>query len=121
MPRSTCRSDARDASHPRRGSIEKHCYMTRDAVKRLTLAKKAAAAVLQGGGSISEAAIAAQAFGSAATEYESHGESDSSQGSEAEEITAGIDELMVRNRNLEPPVSPDMLHLDSQSGVSDTQ
>ena len=52
---------------PRRGpraTIEKNKnYMTRDAVRRLTLAKRAAKEVLASGGSAEAAALAAQQYG----------------------------------------------------------
>eukprot|EP00966_Prymnesium_polylepis_P309336 7148234-Prymnesium_polylepis.1 len=49
---------------PRRG-IEK-VFMTRDAARRLKLAKRAARAVLSEGGTAASAASAAQAFGEGA-------------------------------------------------------
>ena len=49
-----------------KSAIEKSAYMTRDAARRLKLAKKAAKAVLSGGGTLSDAAQAAQAYGTPA-------------------------------------------------------
>lgn len=45
------------------GGVEKHTYMTRDAYRRLKLAKQAAKAVLRNGGTAEAAAAAAQAYG----------------------------------------------------------
>ena len=50
--------------------------MARDAVKRLKLAKRAARAVLSGGGSVDAAATAAQQFGTPADGSDSDGDSD---------------------------------------------
>jgi len=48
---------------PRRGIVKERAFMTRDASRRLTLAKRAARAVLSAGGTMAVAAAAAQAFG----------------------------------------------------------
>ena len=49
---------------PRRGIVKRESpYMTRDAVRRLRLAKAAARACIAGGGTAADAAAAAQSFG----------------------------------------------------------
>jgi|MDSY01.2.fsa_nt_gb hypothetical protein len=64
-----------------RGSIAKeHAYMTREAARRLRLAKSAAAAIRKKGGSEAQAAAAAQAFG---TPCDDGSGSDVSDGSES--------------------------------------
>ena len=72
----------------RRG-VEKQSYMTRDAARRLRLAKKAAKAVIAAGGTHLEAVAAAQAFGTPVGDEDDSnddsGMSDAEDASEAEE------------------------------------
>ena len=49
-----------------KSAIEKSAYMTRDAVRRLKKAKKAAKSILVSGGTLADAAQAAQAYGTPA-------------------------------------------------------
>jgi len=75
--------------------------MTKDASRRLKLAKKAAASILGTGGSISEAATAAQAFGTPADGEESDESGGDESGSDdAEELSLAVDAL-----NVDKPVS----------------
>ena len=64
------RRPPKDTDTPRGGAglvgIQKSTYMTRDAARRLRLAKKAAKTVLAAGGTLSAAAAAAQAHGTPA-------------------------------------------------------
>eukprot|EP01043_Picozoa_sp_COSAG02_P033171 COSAG02_NODE_2253_length_9348_cov_21.784842_5_plen_192_part_00 len=67
-------------------------YMTRDAAKRLRLAKMAAAEILVAGGSRADAAKAAQAFGSSCggSSSSSDGEADDGGGVEREQVESTI-------------------------------
>ena len=69
---------------PRSRGIEKKSYMTRDASRRLRLAKTAARECLKGGGSVEQAAAAAQAYGTPAGD-DSDGSEDSDEPEEEEE------------------------------------
>lgn len=66
----------------RRGAgVQKSTYMTRDAARRLKLAKRAAAAVLASGGPLEAAASAAQQFGTPAGDGS---DTEASEGSDGE-------------------------------------
>ena len=84
------------SSARRRGGIEKKSYMTRDAARRLRLAKRAARDCIASGGSIEQAAAAAQAFGTPCDGSDSDGSDDSDAGSdveidEAEELSNAVE------------------------------
>ena len=70
-------------------------YMTRDAARRLKSAKRAARAVLKAGGTVADAAAAAQAFGTPADGADSDcSESDSSSGHDGE-LAQAVTQLSV--------------------------
>ena len=83
-----------------KSAIEKSAYMTRDAVRRLKMAKKAAKSILASGGTLADAAQAAQAYGTPA-EGDNSDASDTGEDDELAEQVSDALQLATTTRGAE--------------------